>query len=552
MMKTKIYLGLTLAIAQLLPTSCVYEKEDIDSSAGKDPLVITLNLTVPPTSTATRGSALKLTPATKDESFIDILNNDYQICIFDKDGLYVADKLSEIECTEKSIGNGTATYSLTARLSLSGDEDMRRMSKFKVMVLANWKSFERSNTKPAFEYPSFTGYTVSGDTKNIYKDGDNFNFTLKDQGDTWVPSIDKKRAIPMFGITEELDLQFVMDMSKYGDVPIFNVPMLRSIAKVEIIDESGQDKISSVSLSKVNKNGRYIPDISGISDWETDQVSSPSLPQSPETSEHLQFFQETRDNKRVYVAYIPEMDLTMDRPNFRVYSGTKEIITPFNNYDTEGKVVTTADKMLKYVLRNHIYRYNVTVKDDKSLQVQLNILPWDMEWDEDGPWYFDSPEVAENGFLNWITTTDEITNPDYEENGEEPIYASNGYVDNKDDLILTMKDGNVGYVEGSFTLKAPKNGKWHAEFANLDGKGGDAFEFYNDGTKTYDSGLINGNPCIIRIKNKEEQVNTRDNQARLIIFVEYPGQAPREVKVAINSAGDLGNYTIVQKQTDIY
>ena len=566
-MKTRLYIFLSMILLLQVQTGCIYENAPLVScdSEEKELLVINLDLTVPSSSVGTRSTDDKLS---QSESYIDIANGDYKICIFDKDDKYVDNKLSEIECKENGIRDGVVSYTLTAKLSLSGSGDKERLSQFKMMVLTNWKSFEKSNTHSAFEYPSFADYSLSGEgSYNIFKNNDKFNFTLKEQNDnsSWIPS--ESKAIPMFGITDKLDLQAVMDMSEYGDGPCFSVSMLRAMAKVQVIDEIG-DKIGSVSMSDINKVGRFIPEIdeSTNTGWSVG-VNTPSLPEDPGNISKIEFVPgPTTGGKSSWVAYIPEMDLTKKRPVINIQEGANSNIlpSPFNYYK-DGKVVTDSDENLESVLRNHSYNFHVYISDRASVSIKLDVLPWDMEYD-DNPWYYDSPKV-ESG-LEWFSDAAEtdivIINQDKVDAGEEkPKYSYNGFVHDTGNLLLIMKEGTEEYVEASFRLSAPKNCTWHAELVFLEGRP-DAFYFVDargEEMNGYPAGTIDGTtPATIRIKNRHEQVETNPNEMRLVFFVEYPDNIAREVKVvdpveisdAEGNKKTVDNYTIVQNRTDIY
>lgn len=519
----------------------------------KNFVTINLNLTVPAAAESTRASGHGNEDGTAAENYINVKDNDYKILVFDKYGKNATDKLETIECKINESSGATLSYTLQAKLNVNKDEE-EQMSTFKVMVLANWKSFDNTN------YPKSTSeHTLDG----IYADGNNFNFSILHTEDSkdhslssWIPSMSAPavKAIPMFGIAE-LYLKKVTE----SDNPVFTIPMLRSIAKVEVIDVKG-DHISNVSLSSSNKNGRFIPNVKQNPDWSGNtQIENPSLPASLVSIQNLEFNQE--GNK--WVAYIPEMNLQGNsRPKFNL-SGQADFEADFDNY-AEGQ--PTGD--LEAVLRNHIYRFNVTITDAKSVSIKTEVLPWDMEYD-DNPWYYDSPKIPEGGWLTWFSGANKtVINQKQVDAGEEkPKYSYNGFIEDTGNLQLTMNPGIEDFAEATFTLDAPKNCQWHAELVHLDGRP-DAFYFVDEnGVEITENGgwpygTVNGNPATIRIKNRKEQVTTNPNEMRLVIFVEYPDKIMREVKVVEAVTIDdesteggkkkIDNYTIVQDQTDIY
>lgn len=527
-MKIRLHLLFSTLIASAMLTGCIYDNAPATRACdAEESLFINLNLSVP---LSTRSSGHNYSnQGTPAENYIDI--DDIKICIFDSDDNYVDDKyISEVsESTPTDKVNGY--YTVTAKLDLSDQEVKNRLSTFKIMVLANWVSFEESNGNTSFN-PSFEGYSLSG-TKNIFQDGTNFNFTFApptaSNPYSWTPSIDEKRGIPMFGMSREFELQYAIDMGRYSDDPIDNINMLRAIAKVEIIDELG-DRIGSVSMSKANKSGRIIPDIEVNKDWEDPsiQIETPSIPTNPGTIDKIEFVQgPDSDGKRTWVAYIPEMDFTIDeRPQFTVYDGEEQLDPkPFNNYENN-EVVTDPNKYLPAVLRNHIYSFRVTINDKAGVSINFSVLPWEMEYAEH-PWYYDTPQLKPDGEIDWSAATQE------------------GYNVDTDNCRVIMKDGTDGYAEAVFKIASPLHCRWYAQLVPLNGKS-DAFEF----AEGYDSGIIGegDGSCTIRIKNTREIVSDYNNEARLVIFVEYPDKTTREVKVT----GDgESNYMIVQQINNI-
>lgn len=523
--------GRAVASLLLLPlASCILEAPDDKESPAAEEFTLNINLTLPSSvAQTTRADGHDTDPGTEAENYIDFEGGDFRLLVFGADGQMV-DGLFKDDFTYrlKSSAGTSAVYTLSGTMSVPDAETREKISKLHFMVLANWRSFERSNTRTSFYYPSFAGYGLKSDSpKPIYNEGRDLNFTFKAQtGTSWTPSIAQKRYIPMFGVTDELDLDYVVAMSHHSDSPISSIPMLRSMAKVEIVDVEG-DLVSSVSLSQANASGRVIPDIYSNPSWNDNdiQVTAPSLPSVPGELKKIQFVrvEDNAQKQKVYAAYIPEMDLTDLRPEFLIYNGEKELKANFNNYDLDGKEVTDADKELKSVLRNHIYRFNVTAQSD-NLYIRLNVLPWQMEYAEN-PWYFDAPQLADGGEIDWSAAIAE------------------GYIEDKENLRLLMKDGTDDYAEAQFNIEAPRHCRWFAQLVPLNGKS-DAFEFA-DG---FDSGIIGDGPCIIRIRNTREIVSDYNNEARLVVFVEYPDKTTREIKVTPDGNG---NYLIVQMVNNI-
>lgn len=532
-MKKRSYI-LSMALMLLMQTSCIYDNNSVEPCGSGDAelLVINFNLTVPSSSTRTRNECKDLLPGSKDESYIDINNKDYQILMFDNSGALVEGKLSEFECIGNGVnGNGEASYILTAHLELDGKEDKELLSKFSVMVLANWKSFEKSNANTSFEYPSFIGYT----TNNIYTDKENpkFHFTLKEQGQdeyAWVPSSEngKNQFIPMFGVAEDLDLQFVMDMARYGDDPCFNVPMLRSMAKIEIVDMVPDGKSANFdkcSLTKYNRSGRVIPDITKNTSWNVSntQITTPSLPDNVNSSENLKFFKTTKtvrteratedEIKDCFVAYIPEMALALgstDRPELKVKlkGSDKEYPIKLSGYKN-GKPDDEAE--YTSLLRNHIYRFNVTSVDiSADLTLFIDTPEWDV--DDDQEWSYEDAAVGftEGGKFDWI-------NPNYET-----------ILDDTDRILLVGYDSaDAAYGHFQFKPTAANNHcTWTLsliaddatknDYFTIQIKNGDEWENCGD-TVTRD---LDDNMVDFRIMATGANGSTTDYSARVIMTVQ--------------------------------
>ena len=551
-----------------------------------------IQMMVPNAGIGTRASDHKEEPGSVAENFIDI--NDLRILIYDGEDGSLAMEIDQAKLEEGHVPSDTYTSYFIKVGPIDPDWIPNKLESFRIMVLANWNSFDSSAGDT--RYP-FSGTNIGAESPySIYKNDRDFNFRMPQSSNesAWLPFMAESggRYIPMFGISEILSIKNSSSAAS-SDGPTIDagrISMLRSIAKVEIIDESG-DAITSVALSKSNQYGRFIPDITGEnSQWEdqwgdgTVQIVTPSLPANPLSLSDLKFVQGPDwENKKTFVAYIPEMDLSAGRPSFNMVSGQKQLSpAPFDNYDESGKVVTDENAHLQAVLRNHIYRYKVTVRDDASLALTLHVLPWDMEYDEH-PWYFEEPRVKE--YLTWTTTTGEVENPDEVDQGEEPRYKSNGYKDDPKTLTLTMKNSRIEYVEGTFTLTAPRNCKWYAQLVSLGGKP-DAF-FFVDGSQEVEvelkdadgnvvkdadgnpktvketqliygpdsgSGTIDGEQIHLRIAARYDSVKDYDNVARLVIMVVYPDNMEHEVKVVApvvvngpdNEPKIVDNYTIFQ------
>lgn len=545
-MKTRFRILLSIALMLPILAGCVY---DSDQPCDSDEVTIQLRLTMPFSLSNSRAADCDdLLPGTEAENYINFSDDDYQIVLIDSKGV-VAVVLDHEDCKLVEIlGDRYNSYILTTHINLSKiDADL---NKFKVMALANWRSFERTNGNSSFSYPALVGYsTVKEAEKCLYTETGKFNFKFKDASkdvnfDPWIPSITNSRLIPMFGITDELNMEFVVAMSKDGDLPSFTIQMLRAIAKVEVTDELG-DMISNVNLSAVNNSGRIIPNIFDNPYWDDEdiQIVTPTLPTNAGSVdgvfENLEFVQMPGDASK-WVAYVPEMDLSVARPNLLISSPSKEVEpAPFDNYGTDGNVTTNPNGHLDAILRNHIYRFNVTIKDDTGVQIHTSVLPWTMEYD-DVTWHFDDPKGYYMPF------------PTGSENAP--------YIADYENFCFILKEGasDDTYGGAGFHLVAyePVGCRWFAQLIYLYGAA-DAFRLTGDSEGIVGRNYMNN----IYVNTTSEYAYNRDNAVALAFFVEYPDGTVKELpiindennKPILDENGNPKRFTFIQKQNgDIY
>lgn len=543
-------------------------------------LKVRIDLAVP--NAATRALDHDSETGTALENYINVADGDFRVLIFDKDG-ELFKEIGSDECEIVPVaGKRNIIYSLSTELVVPKVVATARMSQFKMMVLANWQSMQR-HVDADYQYPSFEGYTINDDDRSLYKEAGNltrsgFNFEFSTGGEEylWTPSYEKKWFIPMFGVSDKpIDMKEAVKMSQYDDTePMTEIFMLRSLAKIELAyDTLSGEGITSAGWSHSFWGGRFIPDLIENSEWnQKTQVVSPSLPNPVPNIGALipgaAMYKLTQDEEnKVWYMYIPETYLPLNGTSTSLedsvwprpiigftYNGQSYSFELDNNIDvTQGKGDGTLDR----ILRNHIYRYTIT-ETSASVDLTLNVLPWDMEW-EDDPWYFDEPAFADGGYLAWI---DQITD---------------GYACNQSSLRVRMKTGTSACLEGSFTLTDPKGANIILSLSSLGGKS-DAFEFVDvklddDGNPELDenenvqiterfgqkiTGVIDGNAYRFYIVNRYETVSDFPNEARLDLMVEYPDKTVREVYLVdpMKWPGDdaddkIKHYTLVQEKTEI-
>jgi len=302
------------------------------------------------------------------ENYIDIPGGNYRVYFFGEDNVLL-DKFDPIGFNAVT-GTDYSKYEIYGRTPQS----VRSLSKFKVMVLANWPVY------PAVE----AGKTT---IDNIL-DSD---FAKYDCLTNQELSIDEGRLIPMYGIREYTGITFTAGERTDLDSP---VTMLRAMAKVEVILDVDQDiEFADVTLNGYNERGYCAPqrvysqnDYGQGYDWEHDYLHRLHLVggvnDDGADSRQLplrRVNKKTADKKETWVAYIPEyrnvkvnadgtadaagaaaadeayIDLrldfqTPDEKPFRIY---------FAEYPADGTVADAAALKRNDIERNNIYRFTV-------------------------------------------------------------------------------------------------------------------------------------------------------------------------------------------------
>ena len=536
-----------MAVAILLG-GCVADEGTCPPEGTAKPLTLTLNVKVPVSSVpGTRSEANKTDhkpeAATDAENYISFDEGDYKLIVFGEDGNFLTD---DIQMQKASAGatsdDGLYTiHTLVGEIPNpieKGDNKKEELTTFSLMLLANTEAFTPTGTSYDFASTSI----ADGNPDNIFTDGTKFNFTMPSPSGgaaCWTPV--NKQGIPMFGLVN-LNLKTAngeWNGDKTGTTlnMVADMPVLRSLAKIEIVDmvpDKSAD-IDKVVLTKYNTTGRLIPDIMNTENGKWDQlgtqVSSPSLPTPVEEfGTSLTFTQESRnvvigDNpeeqpKDVFVAYVPEMELTgltgEDLPVLHVYlkDNSKPYTIYLANYKN-GKPETETDgttlKPYTSLLRNHLYRFNVTnVGVNADLELVIETPEWNV--DDDQEWAYEDAAVGftEEGKFTW-------KNPNYET-----------ILDDPDRILLT------GYTEddasyGSFQFKpvaANNSCTWTLSLIADDDTDNDHFTIQlKDGDEWKDCGDavtrdLNKEKVEFRIMATAANGSAVDYTARLVMTVQ--------------------------------
>lgn len=443
-----------MSLAVSLLAACATDDDVPDSSVTKtDRDEYTLTLTLSAGSLNTRSEGHGTDPGTDDDAFINIAQNDYAIFIFDDAGQFVQRFEPGAVSLQRDPNNNKYKYVLNGAL-----KPERELEKMQMMVLANeCKDFGAN-------YFEVEKLIASQTLSQIYANSTQFNFTMPvaASSTSWIPTTNQT-GIPMFGLSDVVALDDdLVELTK-------EIPMLRSLAKIEIVDmvPNGQSaNIEKCVLTKYNTSGRFIPDVTNNPLWngadkENTQITTPSLPDlhdGVDIGSNLYFAKTTRmvrtkgadedESKDCFVVYLPEMDLkdVADdaRPTLSVDINGRSYPIYLCDYNKDGK----PDDQTKYtsLLRNHLYRYNILAV---GAEAELTITTENWDLDADQVWDYEDLKVdfADGGEFKW----------------ENPNYDPSDINDRT--LLVTTEDGAVG----RFTLKSIKDSKWVLSLVTDDG-----------------------------------------------------------------------------------
>lgn len=413
----------------------------------------TINLTISAGALATRNDGDRSVGGTEAEKFINVNGGDYAVFILDGEGNYI----QRFEPGSVSLQkDGADGYKYVMNGAFKPESEL---SAIQLMVFANWQTFGGN-------YTTSEGLLKDRELTAIYADKSNFNFTYpaitgtetETMGKTsWIPT--ESSGIPMFGLSR-VEL---LDREKVAGNPLIDldnpIPMLRSLAKIEIVNKVPTDK--NITIEKCvlaggyNATGRFIPDGSTNSNWNDDQdtqVEYPSLPDNVTPNPDDLYFvktEKTVDDKtyQCFVVYIPEMELpeTGDtRPYLQIYiDGVEE---PYRVELAEYDETMVEGTEYEALLRNHSYRYNITDVEGEDVTATLTLMIDTDNWDNDeDEYYYDdiAVEFSQGGTFQWEwkPTNRDPQNPEDSKN-------------------LVVQQSGASGAEASFTITKPERGTW--------------------------------------------------------------------------------------------
>ena len=495
---------------------------------------------------------------TIDENYIDLTGGDFHIAVFDKSGSFMFELgVNDAQTITYSGDKDSPIYKLEYKLDFPDKIEKIREGNLQVMVLANCKSLDKD-----FTYDSKFGKSdkkTSSVTQVWENNTDfNYNYAVGANSSTWLPQFSpdaqgRRRLIPMFGYAKT----GAFTQRNSGEYAAsITIPMQRAMAKIEVIDNLHQDGIAvkDVEMTDYNGTGRVIPNVKENPNWNTvgSQVSKSSLPEEVNaTKESLKFFYDESDpeNKK-WIAYVPEMELAKTIADSRTHINVDIQATGFGDLYTGGRypihfakyadniTPTIPDDTWNHILRNHIYRFNIN-KVGINLELHLHVIPWVL--DDDEVWDFTDHVTVEKNLI-WTEGT-----------------YDNTAGDTNDSEYILLSLARDKWLEGTFKIKTPINGTWHARLVPLDDAKTGAVTFVdekgdplqpNEGDPPsclHISGKIDGEECVIRIRPTNYE-NDQQSRFRLEFQVENMG---RWIDVSMSS-GETGYFTIVRPANMIY
>lgn len=363
-----------------------------------------------------------------------------------------------------------------------------------------------------------------------------------------------RRNIPMYGNLSCTTSEDILYRSSPDDrIFLGTVYMLRSLAKVEVLDEAtkntdGYPRVTGVKVSTSTNMTAVLPaDASSYSNGDQVHTAKPvdKYNSDDKNTNNTDFILGTRAvNTARRFGYIPEQQIQYGSPTLTI---TAELSpNEFKNYEVHMDGFDNA--FGSYILRNHIYRLKVnSISAGTPVDIKLEVKQWegvDNKLDY-------SENVSVSNAMAWISGT-------YE-----------GTVDVENSTVNILPWANAGATDvqrplvGTFGIQTPVGAIWSASFIDLSGEYGSfAFlhidpedpnkkEFIKNEDGTYAnfpsvSGLIDGK-TLSTIYIVSTNPNPTDYQtARLQVLVALP-DGSSIIEADLCPKKNQSNYTIVQR-----
>lgn len=275
------------ALMMLLGVAASCSKDSFGDPDGGQPsarptMGITISLAGAPSTRADDGTAISGGYEIGEglENYLDISNGNYRIYFFGTDGKYIDTFRPFMRPTQSGQEpvNGVQTVYYWQFL---GEVPFDLPLSFKLVVLANWPKYpeEASGGEAGIgdekDADGVAYRLVKGKTsiKGLCRHADTqFGRPVSDAGGVW---LDENRLMPFYGVREynlekyvdaayikdgKIDGDIYIDLSKDNDEKPTALPLLRALAKVEVILDNPLASFSNVSIDRVNAKGFCAPE----------------------------------------------------------------------------------------------------------------------------------------------------------------------------------------------------------------------------------------------------------------------------------------------------
>jgi hypothetical protein len=361
-------------------------------------------------------------PGSGYENYLDIPRGDYRIYFFSSDDKYIGTfepfskpVMSEEGLPEKDQSALVPTYYYT----FMGDVPRDLPTQFKLVVVANWRN-----------YPTDEDLVKDKTTiEDLYSCQESIYDALTSPGEgDWLTI---NRLIPFYGVREynlnTIASEYIEDGKIKGDVLIDlrnneqALPLLRAMARVEVILDNPYASFSAVEMTKINAQGYCAPEANEHTDyyhgskedgyyydWDNDFMRELHLVEGAAKTTGLQFKKVASRTENAdgtvtpekWVAYMPEyqnigtndfttIKVTLADPDSPRPSTAPAWENPTNYiyFATDGSeesnknnVQATAAQPGRFnIERNNVYRFTITDMTAK-LSCEVDIQPYAEQW----------------------------------------------------------------------------------------------------------------------------------------------------------------------------
>lgn len=321
-----------------------------------------------------------------EENYIDCDNGDFTLLLFDDNSQFIKylDKTDyEIRRVE-SVSDYTK-YTLRAKVHTDYfDYAKGNQVQFSLLIVANLAGVTSS-------YDPFKGIPFLSYFNDISRQLQSFEYTTSGTS-SWMPSLTRKRYIPMSGIRKfSISLDNLMASNSATPCQLGTIDMQRAMVKLRFLDNvdaSTGKKIKNILITGVNMHGSFIPSCDSAPNWvnatcpvEKASVSSDWY-DANRYAPGIQGRYTDPDSKiefKSFTMYVTEYSddaIPAGLTPSRITITLNDIAT---NTDTN-YVLTLSDLGLNQLSRNHIYEFLVKYKpeDPTKLYLEFTVDNWVM------------------------------------------------------------------------------------------------------------------------------------------------------------------------------